>query len=108
MPYLLRETNVVFANVTDRIRSDDTGASTTAETERGDREYILMLRRYKPGRYPGNLTLIVNTESKSGDRTLGWSKCIDGNVEVHRFTGSHDRFWKNPDLARQLRKHLER
>jgi thioesterase domain-containing protein len=49
------------------------------------------LRRYRPGRYPGDIVLLATAARReaAGDPTLGWSALVGGKVEVREVAGEH-------------------
>jgi thioesterase domain-containing protein len=66
------------------------------------------LRAYRPGPYPGRVTVLrsaVGPSGPGGDRTMGWGE-LAGGVEVFELTGTHQTLLREPcvgELARALR-----
>lgn len=55
---------------------------------------------YSPEFYSGSAILFTTKDSDlySPDRTLGWSKVIEGSLEVKRLPGNHDNLLDHPQL----------
>jgi thioesterase domain-containing protein len=55
---------------------------------------------YNPELYNGSAILFTTKDSDfySPDRTLGWGKVIEGNLEVRRLPGNHDNLLDHPQL----------
>jgi amino acid adenylation domain-containing protein len=55
---------------------------------------------YNPELYNGGAILFTTKDSDfySPDRTLGWGKVIEGNLEVRRLPGNHDNLLDHPQL----------
>ena len=52
-------------------------------------QYRHILFRYRPRKYDGKLTLVVNTEENSSNPTLGWENVDIKETEIHMVPGNH-------------------
>ncbi|MEP6907562.1 MAG: amino acid adenylation domain-containing protein [Pseudoxanthomonas sp.] len=66
------------------------------------------LARYVPKRYEGNMQLFRTSNRHAGDDgALGWRRWIAGNIEIVELPGRHNDFIDQPELAAQLRLHID-
>jgi len=99
------------ASVTDRQYGFDLARMAPALRERVERHYA-MLRRYRPGPYPGPLVLFaaaVRPLFLPTGRHLGWERLVPaGNIRVVRVPGDHSSLLgaDAPALARDWRPFL--
>ena len=54
--------------------------------------YARALYRYRPGRYGGKMTLIVNAELYRRRPHLGWAGLGTGGMEIYPVPGNHDSY----------------
>ena len=75
------------------------------------RHNLSLLKRYMPGRYPGNILVFRATEQPDEALPdLGWGQLVAGNVEIFAVEGDHQTIMQEPGLGRiaqTLRARLE-
>lgn len=67
---------------------------------------IKAARAYRPGPYPGKITLFITGSEEDGSRTAGWSDLALGGIEIYHQPGRHHDFIYDPHvrvLAENLR-----
>ena len=71
--------------------------------------YAQTMYRYRPAKYPGRITLIVNEHHHRLNKMMGWSSIASGGLEVYSTPGDHDtRYRHGKELAERLRKCIDR
>ena len=80
------------------------------EPQRVQHGYVDTLRRYRPRRYNGRVTMLNNETSCNGDPTLGWASLVAGGIEVHQIPGDHQAYIRRyvKTAAVQLKECLEK
>ena len=51
--------------------------------------YRRLMYRYRPKRYPGRITLIVNEQQYRTAKEMGWKASSTGGLAIHKTTGDH-------------------
>jgi thioesterase domain-containing protein/acyl carrier protein len=88
----------------------------SAHESAGDRiyrmsvDYIQTIYRYRPKKYMGRITLIVNEELYASNKRMGWNGFALGGLEIHRTPGGHLTRYElySKELAKRLLDCLER
>jgi thioesterase domain-containing protein/acyl carrier protein len=73
-------------------------------------DYIKTIYRYRPKKYAGRITLIVNEELYASNKSMGWMGFATGGLEIHRTPGGHLTRYElySKELAKRLLDCLER
>ena len=71
--------------------------------------YARTMYRYRPKKYPGRITLIVNEQQYRSNKSMGWSGVASGSLEVYSTPGEHGtRYLHGKELAERLRECIDR
>ena len=54
-----------------------------------ERAYSKLMFRYRPRKFPGKLTLLVNEEQYGRDSSIGWKGFAKEGIEIHSVPGNH-------------------
>jgi amino acid adenylation domain-containing protein len=73
-------------------------------------DYARTMYRYRPKKYPGRITLIVNEHQYRSNKSMGnWSRIVSGGLEVYSTPGEHGtRYLHGKELAERLRDCIDR
>ena len=73
-------------------------------------DYARTMYRYRPKKYPGRITLIVNEKQYRFNKTMGWSGIAAGGLEIYSTPGEHGTRYLHhgKEIAEQLRECIDR
>ena len=67
------------------------------QTAEAERNYVQVLLRYRPRRYAGPVTLLVDEESFEQGLSRDWERWAGGGLRVHRVPGTHESYLRQAE-----------
>jgi amino acid adenylation domain-containing protein len=72
-------------------------------------DYARTMYRYRPKKYPGRITLIVNEQQYKSNKSMGWSGVASGGLEVYSTPGEHGtRYLHDREFAERIAECIQR
>jgi thioesterase domain-containing protein len=88
IPYLLRASSAVAEEI-EATFHDQTHSYVPTKRQRFQFQYRRTIRRYRPGYYSGDLTLVLSNEFAEKPVVKEWKRVVGGSVEVEYIPGNH-------------------